>query len=469
MSNVDLAPHSIEAEEAVLGAILVDPGALYDVMPFLSEDDFFIVRNGWIWRAITTINRRGDALDYLTVANELKQRGKLEETGGFGYLLDIVNRTPSALNIEGYGRIVENMAVRRRLLDATQQVARAAHSDESTIEDVIAASDKAMSYAIDRHVSTISKARSVEDVVVEVQVEACNWRDDPRDVRGLACGFYPFDIATGGFEKGLLYEIAARPGIGKSALAAQIILGLLLQGISVVLFSLEMTDKAMVRRMGVQRARVDATLLKEGRLPKNDFDRFMSVLDDIAQVRDRLLIESGSGVNVRTMKSIAKRFERDHNIGLVVIDTLNRVSSDGNSPYERMTMTSHSIADWAHESDYAILAPVQLSRANAKLANKRPTLDALRDSGAVEEDADWIGGLHREYAYANSEEERQKIEADGKEHLAELLVLKNRDGDSEKASEMYWNAKSVNFERLEKHTFDIDAGSTHAAYAAKEQ
>ena len=140
---------------------------------------------------------------------------------------------------------------------------------------------------------------------------------------------------------------------------------------------------------------------------------------------------------------------------------MSGVGRDGKSPYERMTLVSHAVADWAHNSRYPIMAPLQLSRANERSGNTRPSLDALRDSGALEEDADWIGGLHREYAGARSEEEKQALISEGKEHLAELIVLKNRDGDGDKISEMYWDSVSLNFDRLDKHRVDLEP--TYAA------
>lgn len=459
-----LAPHSIECEEAVIGSILVNPNSIDEVLPFLQTDDFFLVRLGWIWDAMVAMAARRDHIDYLTVSTELKQRGKLEEVGGNKYLLDLVMRTPSSLNIEGYGRVVERLAVRRRLIGAASMVARIAHSDETDIEQVVNGANDAMASAIDRHVGTVSRSRMMSDIVADVQIDACQWRDDPRDVRGVACGFYPFDIVTGGFENGLLYLIAARPGIGKSALIAEVIRGIAETGVRVVLISLEMTDKAMTKRMGIQSSRVDATLLKQGRLPANDFDRFMTEMDRISQLP--ILIESRSGLSVLDMQAVVRRHEREYGkVGLVVIDTLDRVREDAPT-YERMTKISHSVADWAHNSDMALLAAKQLSRANQKMQNKRPTLDALRDSGAVEEDADWVGGLHREYAFCNTEEERQQLRNEGKDHLAELIALKCRDGDADVTSEMYWNAPSLCFERLDKRSVDLWAitGSSYASH-----
>lgn len=456
-TNVELAPHAIQAEEAVLGAILGSPNAIYEVMPFLQADDFWVVRNGWIWDVMVSLTLRRDPVDYLTVASELKQQGRLEEAGGTGYLIDITMRTPSALNVEGYGRIVERMALRRRLIDAAGKVAHVAHSDDKDIEDVISEANEAVASVTDRHVATVSKARGIDSVVADVQMEACEWRDDPQEIRGLACGLYPIDIATGGLQPGLLYEIAARPGSGKSAAVARFVWGLAFQGLSVVVMSLEMSDRAIVRRMAVQISKVNATSLKEGKLTPEEFQRFMAAGDKLAYVKDNILIETRSGLTVNDMKAVVTKHQREHNVSLVIIDTMNRVGSKGKDQYERTTLVSHAIADWAHNSPFPILAAVQLSRVNQQTTNKRPTLSSLRDSGAVEEDADWIGGLHREWQYANTEELRAQLRNEGRDHLAELIVLKARDGDADIISEMYWSPETVSFERIDKHSVDLNA------------
>jgi replicative DNA helicase len=451
-----LPPHDIDAERGVLGSVLLDQAALFDVLPFLRADDFWLIRHGWIYETFEDLHKRGQPIDFLTVSQALRQAGRLDEVGGEIYLIQLSDITIHSYNCEAYGRIVERMAVRRRLIEAAGVQARAAHDDSLDIEEVIAKSEDAQREVIDRHVLSTSPDRNAEDVAVECQIEACQWRDDPRDVRGLATGLYPFDMATGGLEPGLFYQFCARPGVGKSAVIAMLTREFARQGIAVALMSLEMTDKAMIRRMAVQASRVDATLLKCGRLPKDDFDRYMAALDDLARAKDRIRIVSRAGLSIIDMQAKVRQFERDCKIGLVIIDTLNRVRSDGKSPYERMTLNSHACADWAHNADYPLWVALQLSRANEKSSNTRPSLDALRDSGALEEDADWIGGLHREYAHARSEEERQKVIAEGKEHLAELIVLKNRDGESERAAEMYWDAKSLIFMRLDRKHVDME-------------
>jgi len=447
-----LTPHSVEAEQAVLGAILVNPGSLYEVSDFLRADDFFVVRNGWIYDAMLNISARHDPIDYLVVVSELDRAGKLKECGGAAYILSLINSTPSALNIDGYGRMVERTATLRRLELAAGEVAKVSHAYEMELEDALSVASDAIVSVIDRHTGTIETAQTVRDIAGDVSMEAVIWAEDPRDVRGIATGLHGLDTSTGGFEAGLLYYLAGRPGAGKSALISRAARGVAENDHCVIVYSLEMTKRAMVRRMGMQLSGVNGTQLKQGRLPKPELHKFLQALDQIAKLP--IIIESRSNLSILEMEAITRKYSRDYDIGLVVIDTLNVVRDRADGLYEKMTNISRQVKDWAHSSPYGILAAVQLSRVNEKSTDKRPTQSALRDSGALEQDADWIGGLHREFAYAKTPEDRALL-AD-REHVAELLPLKVRDGACEMAAELYWDASCVNFSDMYKQNVSLD-------------
>jgi len=209
----------------------------------------------------------------------------------------------------------------------------------------------------------------------------------------------------------------------------------------VLLFSLEMTARAMFRRMGCQMAHVSATDLKKGRLSAEDFKRFMDAEEEIATYP--IWVEARSGLSVMDMKTRTRRYERKYGMACVMVDTFNRVVGSGGSQYEVTTNKSHAMADWAHESDYTIIQAVQLSRANERAQDKRPTLDAMRDSGAVEEDNDNVLGLYRPHYYDR--------ENDAIKNEAELRILKFRDGDSDAFASLYWRPECVSFDRGEWH------------------
>src|SRR5512138_2261892 len=210
-----LAPHSIEAEEAVLGSILINPEALFEVLPFLNADDFFIVRHAWIWEFMLALHERRDTLDYLTIVSELEQTSKLAEVGGAAYILSLINKTPSALNIEGYGHIVERMALRRKLIEAASQIARVAHSDETDIDNVIGKAEQAVFDVTERRLTR--DLIPIKDAVSEYFDHVSFMSRHQEEVMGVPTGFIDLDRMLGGLQRSDLVIVAARPGMGKTS------------------------------------------------------------------------------------------------------------------------------------------------------------------------------------------------------------------------------------------------------------
>ena len=440
-----LAPHSIEAESAVLGAALMNPDALNEV-GFLTPEDFFIVRHAWIFEAMVTIRERKEPIDFMTVVSELEQNSRLAEVGGPAYILSLTNKTPNSLNTEGYGRIVERLATRRRLIDAASQIARAAHSDETDIEKVLDTSQAAMRSVSDRHIKTIDKSKAVKDIAALVLAKAKSYKENPVDIRGMRTGLLPLDHTVGGFVAGRLYHIAGRPGMGKSSLLAQIATGLAQSGCGVLMFSLEMSEEDMVWRMACQLARADSRALELGRASETEFKRFEKAIGEVTKLP--IWIDDQAGRSITAMRSIANRYQREHGICAALVDTMNRVGQEAADQYLKITKISHAMADWAHDSEYAVVSAIQLSRSNTQRSDKRPTLADIRDSGAIEEDADFIGGLHREYYYTP---DRKDLE-----HLAAFYTLKNRYGPGERDCEMYYDAAWPGFGALEKTKVELN-------------
>lgn len=431
-----LPPHRTEAEEAVLGSVLLYQDVIEDI-PSLTPQDFYSERHGIIYDAILTIHARHEAVDYLTVVSEIEQRGKLGDVGGAAYIISLINKTPSALNVASYAEIVRGMATRRGLLLAAQEAARLAHSEDTDTVDAVNGSMAAFENVLDGHVGTHDTTRHARDVAADVLAMAYVWKNDPKAVRGIASGLDPVDEMLGGFQPGELVSVAGRPGQGKSALLGRLAWGVARKMQGVLVFSLEMDANAMMRRMACQMSHTNANMLKAGRLTEKQFDDFKAAAEEIAGFP--LWIEARSGLTVREMQAITRRYERKHGLSMVMVDTLNRVKGDGKSLYEVMTNNSHAMADWAHNSNLSVMQAVQMSRANEQAADKRPTLAALRDSGAIEEDNDIILGLYRPHYY-----DRDNTEV---EHVAELRVLKFRDGDSDAEAELYWRSECVSFDK----------------------
>lgn len=441
-----LAPHNPEAEAAVLGNILMEPTNLNEAA-FLKADDFFVVKHAYVWQAIQDAKPNG--LDYLTVVSALEKRGRLAEVGGAAYVLSLLNKTPNSLNTEGYARLVEEASARRRLLVGTQHLARLAHAGDKTIDTVLSEAESIIRGINNAHVATIDRSKSVKDVAALVLARAREYRDNPMEVRGMKCGIPSLDYTIGGFVGGRLYHLAARPAMGKSSLLAQTATGLALSGHPVLMFSLEMTEEDMVWRMACQLARMDSRALELGKVHGDAFKPFEAAIETITKLP--IWIEDKGGRTIAAMRSIAMRYAGEHGIGAVIVDTLNRVGdvSAGANQYQGMTNASHAIADWAHESDFAVIDAVQLSRGNTQRSDKRPQLPDLRDSGAIEEDADYIGGLHREFYYSPDKKDI--------EHLAAFYTLKHRHGPADADCELYYDAKWPGFGTLAKTTIDLNA------------
>jgi replicative DNA helicase len=444
-----LAPHSIESEEAVLGSILISPDALLEVAS-LKPDDFFIVRHAWVYEAMLTLHNRRDPVDYLTVVNELEQARKLTEVGGAAYILSLINKTPSALNVWGYGQVVEKMALRRRLIDAGGQLARLAHSNEADIDVIIEKAEAVVGEVTKKRAATISTIKGASELANEEFLQAIMWDSDPQEIRGYRCGIEPVDRAMGGWEERKYYKVAAPTGVGKSALLCQMFAGFAENGAPGLYFSLEMPANELIRRIICQRAQVDSRKLKEGKLTPQELERYKEQAMIVAKFP--LWIESRAGLSVRQMQSIARRFEREKGIKAVFVDTINRVGdvSKGSTPYQGMTNASTAVADWAHNSNFFVIDASQLSRAAATRTDKRPQLSDLRDSGSQEQDADGVFMLYRE-GYYNPE----KLD---KANIAELILRKNRYGEANYTVELFWQPVWPGFARLQKTTIDLEAG-----------
>ncbi len=440
-----LAPHSIEAEEAVLGSILINPEALPACIPIVNPDNMFIVRHSWILEAMIELYNRHDPVDYLTVVSEIEQRGRLAEIGGAAYVLSLINKTPSALNVEGYAMIVHRMAIRRMVIEHAQTSARLAHSDETDIDVILHGVNQSLGLVNKAHVDVIGDSTSIDDVMAEVAMEAVKFRDHPSLVHGWPTGIRKFDIATMGLETDDYVIIAARPGMGKSSLLMQIMLGLVLAGARCLLFSFEMGRRKVGTRMACQRAHISGMKLLRGELSPDEFARYMAATDEIAKLKDRLIIDTRRGIDVNTMRSIADSHRHSGGLDFIFVDTVNRVVGQGSSRYERMTDVSQSLADMS-DDNVGVVAAAQLRRSDVI---EVPQMDDIKESGSFEQDADHIFAIHRLFYYT-----RLAID----KHHAEIYHLKDRNGEGGDMMNMYWS-DSPSFEPLETRNVDLDSGT----------
>jgi replicative DNA helicase len=415
-------PQSIEAEEAVLGGILLDNQALERAGEILSEDDFYRESHRRIYRALVELDLRGEPADVITLAECLKRRGDLEAVGGAAAIADLLERTATAANVSLYARIIKEKAILRGLVDAASDIVGRAMS--GTTGDVDQFLDEA-----ENSIFRISEGRiktgfsKIEQVIVGSIERIQELYGKKELVTGVPTGFYGLDKLTSGFQRGDLIIIAGRPSMGKSALATNIAQNAAEAGYPAALFSLEMSKESLVLRMLCGEARVDGQKVRTGFLGERDLPRLAMAAARLAELP--FFIDDTPALSVMEVRSRARRLMKDvgraDRCGIIVVDYLQlmRAHRDVDNREQEISMISRSLKALAKELDVPVIALSQLNRQVESRADKRPMLSDLRESGAIEQDADVIGFVYREEFYNK---------ASGKEGVAEFIIAKQRNG-----------------------------------------
>jgi replicative DNA helicase len=385
----NFVPHSIDAEEAVLGSILISPEAYFEVAQFLHEEDFFIVKNRWIWSAFVELHEQRSSIDVLTVSDELERRGRLGEIGGPAYLTSLVNAVPTAIHAEAYGRIVEQAAVRRRLIEAATTIAKLAIDSETHIDEVVDQAEQTLFGVTERRLS--GDLRPIKQVVSEYYDRVQYLYDHRDEPLGVPTGFIDLDRLLGGMQKSDLLIVAGRPGQGKSAFllsvakhAAQV------HKKHVAVFSLEMSNEQLVQRLISHETRIDSQRLRLGQLREEEMDLFVhaaSVLGDTP-----IFLDDTPAISALELRTKCRRLHAEHSIDLVIVDYLQLMTGDTRSDnrVQEVSYISRNLKTLARELNVPVLVAAQLSRAVEQRHGQRPMLSDLRESGSIEQDADVV-------------------------------------------------------------------------------
>ncbi|MGF1506319.1 MAG: replicative DNA helicase [Chloroflexi bacterium] len=412
-----IAPHSVEAEEAVIGAVLLKPETIFDVMPFLKADDFFIVRHGWIWETMVSLQERREPIDHLTVVTDLEQRQRLEEVGGAAYVLSLMSRTPSALNVEGYGRIVEHMALRRRLIDAASQIARVAHSEETNIDDVVNSAEQAIFEVTERRLTR--ELVPIRHVADDYYDHVYNQSNRQEGLMGVPSGFIDLDAKLGGFQRSDLIIVAARPGMGKTSWLNSVMLNAASNRQRVATFSLEMSNEQVVQRLISAESNIPSQKLREGSLEGEDWEAFTAATHRISSLS--VFLDDTPALNTQELRSKARRLHMEYGLDLIVIDYLQLLTTPfrTDNRVQEISYISRSLKQLARELNVPVIAAAQLSRAVEQRGDKRPLLSDLRESGSIEQDADIVMFIYRDKYYNPDSEHGDR---------AEIQIAKHRNG-----------------------------------------
>lgn len=401
-----LAPHEPEIEAALLQLALRDPRSIEDVR-WLRPDDFFIVRHAWVWEAALDL---GPVTDLLSVAQHLEARGRLAEIGGAAYLMALLAQynPGSAEHHVPYARAVQEMAIRRRLIDAAGMVARVAHEKDTPLADVLARSESAVREAIDE--GGDPELEDDRDAWASAEWDRmAEWARNPGQLRGFGCGFLPIDRTLNGFQAGHLHWIAGRPGMGKSALMCQMATGFAREGTPTLYFALEMDAEETRRWMAAQLARVSSTGVVAGTLNAHELERYQNALDALRKL-PLYVVRPKGGMSIPLLRAIARRYRRRHGVKVVMVDTLNNLdefgsankNSAGSNLHAQVTTISKTFQAWALDDQVALFAAVQMNRAATQRADHRPTLSDLRESGSLEQAAHVVLAVHRDSYYDES-------------------------------------------------------------------
>lgn len=421
-----LPPQNIEAEQSVLGSVLLDPEALIPAMEYIESDDFYRRAHQLIFKAMEELNERNEAIDVVTIANTLESKGLLEDIGGTPYLAEIATMVPTAANVEHYAKIVEERSILRKLIQTATDIVSKGYQEADNVPNLL---DEA-----ERSILEVSEKRSrsgfvsIETVLRDTinNIDELFQNDD--DITGLSTGYRALDQMTAGLHEDELIILAARPGVGKTAFALNVA-----QNIgtktdeTVAIFSLEMGAEQLVNRMLCAEGTINATNLRTGQLTEEEFTKLFVAMGSLSKAN--IYIDDTPGIRTAEIRAKCRRLKQEKgSLGLIVIDYLQLIEGSGKeSRQQEVSEISRQLKKLSKELSVPVIALSQLSRSVEQRQDKRPILSDLRESGSIEQDADIVAFLYRE-DYYRSEDEDGEEEQQSDENIVEVILEKNRSG-----------------------------------------
>jgi replicative DNA helicase len=412
-----LPPHNIEAEQSLLGSLLIDRDAIIKVASYVRSGDFYQSSNGTIYQAILDLYNRREPTDFVTLTDELARRERLDVVGGISYISSLLTTVPTAVHVEYYGRIVERTATLRRLIDAGSEIVAIGYRDGVEVEDALDNAERAL--------FAVSEARQTRDFqsiseVLDRFFDQIDYMQQHRgEVVGVATGFADLDQLTGGLQRSDLIIVAARPSMGKTAFALGIAYGAAIQhGKTVGVFSLEMSAEQLVQRLLSTETGVDSHRLRLGQIDDNEWDRISRAFGRLSEAN--IFIDDSASAGIMDIRSKARRLQAEHGVDLIIVDYLQLMTGRRTeNRVQEISEISRGLKGLARELNIPVVALSQLSRAVETRSDHRPMLSDLRESGSIEQDADIVMFIYREEKYD---------ETTDKKGIAEIVVSKHRNG-----------------------------------------
>ena len=435
-----IPPSDIEAEQAVLGSMLTDKDATIAAIEVLKEDDFYREDNKLIYRAILNLYNRAEPVDIITLKSELTSMGKFDAVGGLEYLADLPEKVPTTANVERYIKIVEEKAILRNIIKTANEIISLGYDPTEEVENIMDSAEKKI---FDIMQSKNQKGYSpIKDVLVDTFSQLEVLYNQKQHITGVPTGFADLDYKTAGLHGSDLILLAARPAMGKTAFALNIATNAAVRAkVPVAIFSLEMSKEQLVNRVLCGEAMVDSNKVRTGKLDEQDWAKLASALGPLSE--SEIYIDDTPGISVMEIRAKCRKLKLEKNIGLVVIDYLQLIQGSnkrGGSREQEISEISRSLKILAKEINVPVIALSQLSRAPEQRPDHRPMLSDLRESGAIEQDADIVMFLYRDDYYNEDSD---------KKNIAEVILAKHRAG-STGTVELLWLGNYTKFVNIDK-------------------
>lgn len=446
MNNDRLVPpQNLDAETSLLGAILIDSDAIVKIADTIIPEDFYDQKNGIIYQAIKQLYENHSPIDVLTVADQLRSEGNLDAIGGASYLTELTNYVPTAAHVEQYANLVSQKALRRRLIKVSQEISTLGYDEAKSLQELIEDAESKLFEVSQKHVK--QDIVSLETILGDSFDRLDELHKDKGKIRGVPTGYKDLDGILAGLQRSDLIILAARPSMGKTALALNLAHNIATKaGEPVLIFSLEMSKEQLVDRMLAMESGVDAWALRTGNLSDQDFELIAQAMGTLSEAQ--IYIDDTPGITVSDLRTKARREMHQRPLGLIIVDYLqlmsggSRFGSDGNRVQE-ISEISRSLKGIARELNVPLIALSQLSRSVESRSPQIPQLSDLRESGSIEQDADIVAFIYRE-DYYNKESERQNI--------TDIFIKKHRNGPTG-AVELFFERDKQRFRSLDtRHT-----------------
>ncbi len=434
-----IMPHSLEAEQSVIGCMIMDRDAIVTAAGTLTRDDFYHQQYGILFEAITELYNTGAAVDMVTLQNRLRQKNVPPEISSLEYVGDLVNAVTTSANVSDYAMIVKEKSILRRLIRTSESIADSCYLGEDSLEEILEDTEKRIFSLLQSNTGNdpVSIRTLVLDELTRIETAA----KDKGTVTGLPTGFPDLDFLLAGLQKSDLVLIAARPSMGKTALALNIAEYVAFhEEEAVAIFSLEMAKEQLVSRLLAMESRVDSKLIRNGNLSENDWERLVEGADIVGD--SKLIIDDTPGISISELRSKCRKFKLEYDVKLIIIDYLQLMSAARrpDSRQQEISDISRSLKQIARELNVPVLALSQLSRQVEMRPEHRPMLSDLRESGAIEQDADVVMFIYRD-DYYNKDSDKKGI--------AEINIAKQRNGPTG-SLDLIWLPQYTKFVTPEK-------------------